>query len=103
MLPMVIVKQDLTEEEREKEHKLLAGNIENVLNFLPRMGAVSDALHPSLDELHSSLKKKLRDLDLLPREPLGTQTYTYIRELVKPLRAGIKETQDFIKNWKRRG
>ena len=108
MLSMVsnFAKRDLTREEMEeteREHKNLAGEITNMLSLLPRMGAVSDALHPSLDALHSSLKKKLRDLDLLPEAPLGTNFYIYIEELVPPLRAGIKETQDFIKNWKGRG
>ena len=89
-------KHKLTREEREKRHLALADDLEHVsLDLLPRNQARSD-------EIHLMIQKELRELDLLPREPLGTDYFIYIEQLVKPLRAGVKETQDFVKNWKGR-
>ena len=89
MLPMARGFYD----ELEKGHRNLADNLENMLDLLSKNGARSD-------EIHFLARKELQDLDLLPQEPLRTDFYPYIRELVKPLRAGVKETQDFVKNWK---
>ncbi|MDE0100294.1 MAG: hypothetical protein OXM87_11935 [Truepera sp.] len=99
------VKHDLTRkelEEREREYEILAGQITNMLDSLPKMGGVPDPLHSSFDEFYSSLNKKFQEFGLLPREPLGTDYFIYIEQLVKPLRAGVKETRDFVKNWRRR-
>ena len=81
------------EEEREKENSILAGHIEGVLDVLSKKGSVSDALH-------SSLNKRLQELDLLPEKPLGAQFYRYVGRLVEPLRAGDKEARDFVKRWR---
>ncbi|MCY4353256.1 MAG: hypothetical protein OXC09_00475 [Truepera sp.] len=88
-----LAQHTLTREEREKENKILAGHIEGVLYALSKKGSVSN-------ELYISLRKRLEELDLLPEKPLGTSFYRYVGQLVKPLRAGVKETQDFVKNWK---
>ncbi len=87
-------------EELEREYEILAGQIVNMLDSLSKMGPVSAPLHSSLDEFHSSLNKKLRELDLLPKKPLGASYYRYIDQLVKSLRTGVRETQDFVKSWK---
>lgn len=89
-------------EEREREYEILAGQIENGLDSLPKMGSVSDPLHSSFDEFYLSLNKKLQEFGLLPQEPLGIDFFIYSRELVEPLRAGVKKTQDFVKNWRGR-
>lgn len=89
-------------EEREREYEILAGQIENGLDSLPKMGSVSDPLHSSFDEFYLSLNKKFQEFGLLPQEPLGADFFIYSRELVEPLRAGVKETRDFVKNWRRR-
>ena len=82
--------------QREERHQILADSIENVLNSLSKTGMVSD-------QVHSLIKNEIEDLGLLPQgEPLGADFYIYIRELANSLRAGNKETQDFIKNWKGR-
>ena len=92
MLSMV-EEQALTKEERERENFILAGQIEVVLNSLSKWGSVPD-------HLYVMLRNRLRELDLLPAKPLGTSFYRYVGELVKPLRAGTKATESFIKNWK---
>lgn len=92
MLSMV-EEQALTKEERERENYILAGQIEVILESLSRKGSVPD-------ELYVMLRDRLKELELMPAKPLGTSFWRYVGELVKPLRAGLKQTESFIKNWK---
>lgn len=92
MLPMVVSSLNAKLEER---HRILADNIEGVLNLLSKWGSVSD-------ETYSLLKQELEELDLLPREPLGADFYIYIRELAESLRAGNKRMQESIRDWRGR-
>ena len=95
MLSMMIAKHDLTKEELEKRYRDLADSFARMLVLLSKNGARSD-------EIHFFAQKELKELDLLPREPLGANFFIYIRELIEPLRAGVKETREFVKNWKGR-
>ena len=80
--------------ERGKPKRLvLADNFEALLKKISRAGSVSD-------RTHSLILKELQEYDLLPEKPLGASIYQYIEGLIKPLRTGAKETQDFAKNWK---
>lgn len=83
----------LTQEERDEELFVLAGQIEFILGQLTRWGSVPD-------HLYVMLRDRLQELELMPAKPLGTSFYRYVGELVKPLRAGSKKTQSFIDNWK---
>ena len=79
-----------------KRNRAMADTLEDVSVIASKKGSVSD-------KIVFMVNKELRELDLLPQDPLGAQFYAYIEELVPPLRAGVKETQDFVKNRKRRG
>ena len=79
-----------------KRNRAMADILEDVSVIASKKGSVSD-------ETYSLVNGRLQELDLLPEDLLGAQFYAYIEELVPPLRAGVKETQDFVKSWKRRG
>ena len=92
-MPSIMIdysKHDLTREELEKELKILADQIAGTLSMLSRMGGVSD-------ELYISLRNRLQEKNLLPKEPPGTSFWRYVGQLEKPLRAGDKEARDFVK------